>query len=124
MTLFGGQDLFGSGPHHVEVGALELRHALHETPLPQGRGGRLLTQGIALRPLTQRGSLVADDLAALTPLLTAIEATLDGEERELIDPLGRSWPSVVLVAFRPGTPEPLGARWHVEYRADYLQVKP
>lgn len=125
MSLFGGQDLFGSGPHRFEVGGLELRHTTH-APVgsAESRGVSVQSFGVSARPITQTGELIADDPQRLSELVHAIESMLDGQGRELIDERGQAWPDTVMTAFTPGPTRRLGARWHTPYRILYTQVTP
>src|SRR5688500_3950914 len=99
MSLFDGTNLFASGPHRFHIGGLSLRQAIGETP--GSRGVRLTGQGQHAREITQHGDLLADDAASMLALTQAIEAKLDGLAYDLIDDLGKVWPGVVMLGFKP-----------------------
>jgi len=122
MGNFGGQDLFGSGPHEFRVGGLSLRHVITETP--GGRGVRLTDQGRNGRAIEQTGALIADDIETLGELRQAIEEMIDGQIHDLVDHLGRCWSQTVMLSFEPEVATRVGARWQVKYRIQYLQVTP
>ena len=122
MSSFDQLNLFASGPHTLRVGGLSLRHALQETP--GSRGVRLTALGHHGRAIEQTGTLVADSPEALRSLAAAIESKLDGLAHELIDDVSRVWPSVVMLSFDPGPVTPLGRRFGLGYRIQYLQVTP
>lgn len=126
MSLLDQQPLFDSGPHAFDVGGLELRHDQTPSSDPAARGAHLRARGVAPRAIHQHGHLLADSTDQLTQQIALIEARLDGRPRELVDHLGRVWPSVVLVAFTPdaGGPVRLGARYRLSYTARYLQPLP
>lgn len=120
MSLFDGQDLFGSGPHRFQIGGLSLRHVLQE--VPGGQGVQLSGLGRHGRSILQSGHLVADDSKRMCELTAAIESKLDGLAHELVDDQGRSWPNTVMIRFDPGPEERVGMRWHRAYRVEYLQI--
>lgn len=122
MTRFAGQNLFDSGPHHFEVGGIELRRSTHEPP--GSVGVSIAAQGVTGRVIKQRGRLIADDAHALRVLTDAIEARIDGSPHELIDSHGRAWPGTVMLAFHPGPVTRLGPRATLNYRIEYLQLSP
>jgi hypothetical protein len=122
MSSFDHENLFASGPHTFRVGGLSLRHALQETP--GSRGVQLSALGHYGRAIEQSGTLIADSPAALRTLAAAIEAKLDGVAHELVDDVSRAWPDVVMLSFDPGAVTPLGRRFGLGYRIQYLQVKP
>ncbi len=122
MSRFGGEDLFGSGPHRFEVGGLSLRHVLHETP--GGRGVELSSLGRSGRSIKQAGDLVADDPNQLQGLIGVIEAKLDGGIHTLIDDTGRSWLNTVMLSIDLSPVTQVGNRARVSYRIAYLQVTP
>jgi phage protein U len=74
------------------------------------------------RRIEQRGTLLDDDAAGLEAQLEAIEAAMTGEPRTLVDDLGHSWWSVVMVALDRGAVRRLGPRWAVDYTVRYVQV--
>ena len=112
--------LFDSGPARVHVGPLRLRHATQE-PL-DATAAHLFAQGLAARPITQTGTLIADDRDALQAQIDAIESKADGVPRTLRDELDRVWPNTVLISVHPGAPARLGTRWRSEYRIEYVQT--
>ena len=122
MSSFDGQDLFSSGLHSFDLGAVTLRHDT-ATP-PDRRGTRVTAAGVTGRAITQRGELVADNAPQMHALAAAIEAKLDGLPHTLVDHLGRVLPNTVMLAFRPATVEPLGQRVRVRYAIDYVQTTP
>lgn len=122
MSLFDGENLFGSGPHRFHIGGLSLRHVLHETA--GGRGVRLSALGQHGRSITQAGKLIADSPDGLQILIDAVEAKLDGLSHVLVDDQGRSWPNTVMLSYDPGAVARAGARIQVSYGIQYLQLTP
>lgn len=122
MTTFDGQPLFDSGPTRFHVAGLALRHA--EQPAPYADGTNLIAHGREARPITQTGTLLADDPNTMRDLLDAIEDHLDGVSRTLVDDTGRPWDNAVMLRFAPGPIVAVGPRCRVDYTIDYLQVKP
>ena len=120
MSSFGGENLFGSGPHRVVVGGVSQRHEVHETP--GADGVRITALGRTGRTIEQSGTLVADDAAALREQTGAIEAAMDGRAAELVDEMGRAWPNAVMLAFRPGPVRRVGPRVAVDYTVRYAQT--
>ena len=120
MSSFGGEDLFGSGPHRFVVGGVSQRHEEHASP---GRdGARLTVLGKTGRRIEHRGTLLDDGAAGLEAQRAAIEAAMTGEPRTLVDELGRTWSGVVMLSFEPGRVRRLGQRWAVDYTIEYAQV--
>lgn len=122
MTTFDGQPLFASGPTRFHVAGLTLRHA--EQPAPYADGTNLVAHGREARPITQTGTLLADDVNTMATMMDAIEDRLDGVSRTLVDDTGRSWDDTVMLRFVPGPILAVGPRCRVDYTIDYLQVKP
>jgi len=122
MTTFDGQALFDSGPARFHIAGLALRHA--EQPAPYADGTNVVAQGREARPITQTGTLLADDIKTMHNLMDAIEDRLDGAAHPLIDDTGRSWDDTVMLRFVPGPITAVGPRCRVDYTIDYLQVKP
>ncbi len=122
MSRYRSKDLFGSGPHQFHVGGLSERHEVHE--LPGSDGARVTALGRGLRKIEQTGFLLADDHAGIGKQIEAIEQMVDGVTGDLVDDTGRTHVAVMLVAFKPQPAHRLGARWAVEYNAEYLQLQP
>lgn len=119
MSRFNDQPLFDSGPHHFLVHGLSQRHEIH--PRPGGDGAALTALGTTPRHIEQRGTLLADDVAAMEQQRQAIEALLDGQTYTLIDNAGRSFQTVMMIAFKPGPVRRIGLRLAMDYRIDYVQ---
>ncbi|MEO1235562.1 MAG: hypothetical protein AAFX76_02110 [Planctomycetota bacterium] len=92
--------------------------------MPHADGTTLIAQGREARPITQTGTLLADDTVTMTGKLAAIESRVDGIGRTLTDDTGRVWEGVVMLRFDPGPVVSLGPRCRVDYTIDYLQVTP
>lgn len=122
MSSYKGNTLFASGPHRFTIGGIAQRTA--ERSLPGADGVRLSAMGKTGRTITQRGTLIADDIDALDAQSMAIEASLDGEPGELIDDLSRRWADVVMLEFAPERTRRVGARLAVDYTIRYSQVRP
>lgn len=122
MTTYDGQTLFDSGPSRFHVAGLTLRAA--EQPAPHADGINLVAHGREARPITQTGTLIADNAPTMTDLMDAIEDRIDGTARTLIDDTGRAWDDTVMLRFVPGPIVAVGPRCRVDYTIDYLQVKP
>ncbi|MEM6852959.1 MAG: hypothetical protein AAF911_06255 [Planctomycetota bacterium] len=122
MITYDGQPLFDSGPARLHVGGLALRTA--EQPAPYADGTNLVGHGREARPITQTGTLLADDVASMSALMDAIEDQVDGVARTLTDEDGRPWDHTVMLRFTPGRIASVGPRCRVDYTIDYLQVKP
>ena len=120
MSSFNGQELFSSGPHRLEIGGVSLRHAVHETPGSQGV--QITGQGRGARSIVQTGDLLADSMAALRTLITAIESMVDGRPYVLLDDYGESWPNTVMTEVAPVRINRVGPRYHAWYRIEYLQI--
>lgn len=121
MTSLDGEYLFDSGPHRIAVGGESLRHTVYETP---GGGVRVGGHGVTGRPIRQSGTLRADTHGELHWLLDRIRCKLDGQTSELVDHHGTRWSNLVMLKVDVDEPRPLGLRWAVDYRIDYLQVSP
>lgn len=122
MITFNHQSLFDSGPAHLHVAGLTLRHAEQASPMADGT--TLVAQGRSARPLTQTGTLLGDCPQQLTELVDQIEDCMDGRAYTLVDDTGRAWDGVVMLGFEPGPIVNLGPRLRVDYTIDYLQVNP
>jgi hypothetical protein len=122
MSLFNGLDLFGSGPHAFVVHGLAQRHQTHEQP--GADGVRLSVMGKTGRSIEQTGTLLADAVDAMQVQLDAIDGAMTGQPAELIDHLGRSWPNVLMIEFKPAAVRRVGVRLAVDYRVSYSQVQP
>ena len=122
MSSFGGESLFDSGPHRFLVGGLSLRHTLHDAI--GGAGVGLSPQGHRAREITQTGELLGDSRDALHDLMVGIEGKLDGQARQLVDELGRTWRDTVMLRFDSGPMARLGPRFRVAYKIEYLQLTP
>jgi len=122
VSMFGGEDLFSSGPHRFHIGGVSLRHVLQETV--GGRGVQLSPLGRHGRSITQTGDLVADDADGLRSLSDAVEQMLDGRVGLLVDPFGQSWLNTVMLSFAPEPMVRVGGRVHVSYTIQYLQLTP
>lgn len=122
MSSYGGQDLFGSGPHRFEVGGISQRHEKHGQP---GADGEALTvMGKTGRSIEQHGTLLADSVASLQSQVEAVEAAMDGRGAELVDDLGRRWSEVVMLSFDTGAVRRVGPRLALDYTVRYWQVYP
>ncbi len=117
---FDNEDLFASGPSHLKAGGQSL-HSATEHPV-NAKGVRLFSQGVTGRAMIQEGVLIADTPDELREQLDAIEVKLDGTPRTLVDHLEREWTNVVMLEVKPAEVAPLGPRWKVDYRIDYIQV--
>lgn len=122
MPTFRNQNLFSSGPSRIDDAGLALRH--DTLPASNEQGVELLPRGISPRAITQRGQLLADDLAQLREQTDAIEALLDGVPGLLTDDENRAWPSSVMLAFEPKPVTRAGTRWSLLYTIRYQQVQP
>ena len=115
-------NLFASGPSRIDDTGLALRH--DTLPAADEQGVELLPRGVGPRSITQRGQLLADDLAQLREQTDAIEALLDGVPGSLIDDDRRTWPNTVMLAFEPKPVTRAGSRWSTLYTIRYQQVQP
>jgi len=122
VSSFGGDNLFGSGVHSLDVGPSKLRHSLDEAS--GWDGAAMQSGGREPRRMILHGGLIADTVGGLEAQRAAIEAVMDGQPRVLIDDLERSWDAVVLVAFEPEPIRAVGTRWRMDYEARFVQVKP
>ncbi|MEM7627280.1 MAG: hypothetical protein AAF333_16915 [Planctomycetota bacterium] len=122
MPRFNQQELFNSGPTRFHVGGLHLRH--DDQPTPHLDGTTLVSHGRSARPITQTGTLLADDTDRMALQLAAIEQQLDGLAHTLIDNTGRVWEQTAMLRFEPGPLRKVGPRCRVDYTIDYLQVNP
>jgi len=122
MTTFDNESLFNSGPTRFNVGKVMIRHTTQHPP--GSLGVRLDSQGREARQIIQTGTLIADTSNELQKLVDAIEAKADGLPHVLVDNLGRVWNSAVMLSFDPEPYRPVGVRWKVDYRVEYLQVLP
>lgn len=122
MPSFNQQPLFDSGPCRFHVGGLQLRH--DEQSVPHLDGAHLVSQGRSTRPITQTGTLIADDTQTMTTQTQAIESQLDGLAHDLVDNTGQVWNRVVMLRFDPEPLTSLGTRCRLDYSIDYVQVKP
>ena len=113
-----GLDLFGSGPCRVVVHGRSQRHAAHERP--GFDGATITTLGRTARRIEQTGALVGDTIGQLQSQLDAIEAAMDGEPGELVDPYGRTHAEALMIRFEPGEIARHGPRLTVDYTIDYL----
>ena len=114
--------LFATGPSRIDDAGLALRH--DALPASDEQGIELLPRGISPRTITQRGQLLADDLAQLREQTDAIESLLDGVPGSLIDDDQRTWPGTVMLAFEAKPVTRAGSRWSVHYTIRYQQVQP
>ncbi|MAE62300.1 MAG: hypothetical protein CMJ49_13205 [Planctomycetaceae bacterium] len=120
MSSLNGNDLFGSGPHTIEVGGRSLRHASHQQPGADGQ--RVTALGRTPREIEQSGTLLADGPDGLTAQLDAIEEALGDPPAALIDQHGRQWDHVIMMRFSPKHVRRIGLRLGVDYRVTYEQV--
>jgi hypothetical protein len=63
-------------------------------------------------------------VTGLQQQLDAIEAAMDGKGWDLVDDLGRTWPRMVMMEFRPSTVRRTGTRYTVYYALYYTQTQP
>src|ERR1041385_3819385 len=126
MSSFKSQPLFSSGPHRFKAHGLALRFSQVDTTGMDGT--KIVSLGRTARKIDQFGSLSADDVASLQQQCDAIEAAMDGKGWDLVDDLGRTWPRMVMMEFRPSTvPPPVrrtGTRDTVYYALYYTQTQP
>lgn len=122
MITYNSLDLFSSGPSAVEPGVLEARDAVADSP--GAIGASVITQGVLPRKLTQRGTLIADDVDALLRLVDAIQAQVNAGTATLIDQHGKAWPDCLLQRFEAQALSPLGPRLSTAYEITYLQTHP
>lgn len=120
MITYDASNLFASGPSLLHVGGIVATAAVLDTL--HSRGVRMTHHGTAGRAITQSGQLIADLPLELQLLAQAIEAKVDGRVATLVDEHGRTFNDVVMLKFEPSAMEPLGTRWRVYYRIEYLQV--
>ena len=120
MTTLNGQDLFGSGPSAVELGAWE--RALDRRAFPGIDGELVLDFGLRSRPIVQTGRLEAATADDLHTQIALIETFLDGQTHVLVDNHGRTCGSVILEQFEPTTPVRRGRGFWCEYRVVYRQL--
>lgn len=122
MPSFKAQSLFATGPARFHIHGLALRPTFVDTA---GMDGTKITSlGRTARKIDQFGSLTADDVAGLQQQLDAIEGAMDGKGWDLIDDLGRTWPRMVMMEFRPSTVRRTGTRYTVYYALYYTQTQP
>lgn len=105
MSSYNGADLFGSGPHTITVGAVEV--SKKHTAFAGGDGFETLIMGRRGRPVRIGGMLLAASAAALNALVDAIEDYVDDKNNDppvgrytLVDGAGVSWTNVELDQFR------------------------
>ena len=122
MSSYKSQNLFSSGPHRFKVHGLALRSTQVDTAGTDGT--KIISLGRSARKIDQFGSLTADDVPAVQQQLDAIEATMDGKGWDLVDDLGRAWPRMVMMEFRPSTIRRMGTRYAVYYALYYTQTQP
>ena len=121
MSLFNEEDLFGSGPRRFTVAGLAARCETHDQPGADGQ--RLTPLGLTPRKIEQAGVLMADDAPGLGEQLDAIESALGARPADLVDHLGRTWPNVIMLMFKPGGVRRIAGRLAVEYQVFYEQVQ-
>ena len=117
---FDDQPLFASGPATCHADGIRL---IHDTDHPLSAGtSQFFAAGQSGRTITQNGTLQADSPEDLRTQQLAIEAKLDGLPHMLIDEHNQSWPSTVMLSFKPGSLTPAGQRWQLPYVIEYLQL--
>ena len=122
MITYNAFDLFSAGPSAIDLGPLESRHAVAESP--GAIGSSVVTQGTAPRRLAQRGTLVADNTEALQALINAIQAQVGAGDATLIDQHGNDWSGCLMQRFDPAPLHRLGPRYAADYEITYLQTRP
>ena len=117
-SSFNGDDLFGSGPHRVQVGRQGY------LVLPDDSSGipttRNVVYGIFELQIFVRGRLVASSESALWTLRDAVQASLDAFLiGDLVDLHGRIWEDVVFTRVEWGEEVDRGRGVSVPYEARF-----
>lgn len=121
MSSFDGQDLFGSGPQQFTYPGREARVAIHEAP--GINGARVSWLGLGPKRVHMRGRLVGVDWASLKTLINAIEAMMDGRSTTLVDDLGETHTSMVLVGFRSKSGVQSGRTVSLGYEIEFVEAR-
>jgi len=122
---FNGENLFGSSGYRVEGQGLKVDR--HEFGFPGDDGSFLVNHGVRQRRYRIVGVLEAVSVESLAAGIRAIEEYIaDGGEYTLVDSLGQSYPSVVLLDFVPKGPRELttAGTWRLEYEVPFVQLDP
>jgi len=115
-----GEELFGSGPHLVEVGSPVRR--VEDVAFNGLSGGLVVDLGDGPRTLRQTGVLSAATDWNLALLLAAVEAFIDGRTYTLTAPDGTDYPNCRVQALERLGPPWVGTLWHQPYRVTYQQL--
>ena len=121
LSVFGDNDLFGSGPHRFVLGTVGSDTVPASVALNDPLASGTIVRGGREREVLVRGRLVASSDAALNGLQQQIlgEAAHPAPARKLRDDHDRSWPEMTLVRVDWGARRDRGRMVSIAYEAGF-----
>ena len=120
MSSLDGQDLFGSGPHEIQL--VGWQRALARRAFAGLDGELVLDLGLRSRVIEQRGRLQAATADDLDEIISQIEAMNDGSTHSLLDNHGRTHSRLVIESFQTTTALRRGRGFWCDYTVTYRQL--